>query len=31
MEVARGNCALHLADDSVVFGGDALVTFDPYR
>jgi glyoxylase-like metal-dependent hydrolase (beta-lactamase superfamily II) len=27
----RGNCALHLADASVVFSGDALVTFDPYR
>jgi glyoxylase-like metal-dependent hydrolase (beta-lactamase superfamily II) len=27
----RGNCALHLPDASVVFSGDALVTFDPYR
>jgi glyoxylase-like metal-dependent hydrolase (beta-lactamase superfamily II) len=27
----RGNCALHLPDVSVVFSGDALVTFDPYR
>ena len=27
----RGNCALALADASVVFSGDALVTFDPYR
>jgi glyoxylase-like metal-dependent hydrolase (beta-lactamase superfamily II) len=27
----RGHCALHLADVSVVFSGDALVTFDPYR
>jgi glyoxylase-like metal-dependent hydrolase (beta-lactamase superfamily II) len=27
----RGNCALYLPDASVVFSGDALVTFDPYR
>ena len=27
----RGSCALHLPDASVVFSGDALVTFDPYR
>jgi glyoxylase-like metal-dependent hydrolase (beta-lactamase superfamily II) len=27
----RGNCALHLPDANVVFSGDALVTFDPYR
>jgi glyoxylase-like metal-dependent hydrolase (beta-lactamase superfamily II) len=27
----RGNCALHLPDAGVVFSGDALVTFDPYR
>jgi glyoxylase-like metal-dependent hydrolase (beta-lactamase superfamily II) len=27
----RGNCALHLPDASVVFSGDSLVTFDPYR
>ena len=27
----RGNCALHLPDASVVFSGDTLVTFDPYR
>ena len=27
----RGHCALHLQDASVVFSGDALVTFDPYR
>jgi hypothetical protein len=27
----RGNCALHLPDASVVFSGDALVTFHPYR
>jgi glyoxylase-like metal-dependent hydrolase (beta-lactamase superfamily II) len=27
----RGHCALHLPDASVVFSGDALVTFDPYR
>ena len=27
----RGNCALHLQDASVVFSGDTLVTFDPYR
>jgi glyoxylase-like metal-dependent hydrolase (beta-lactamase superfamily II) len=27
----RGHCALHLAEASVVFSGDALVTFDPYR
>ena len=27
----RGNCALHVPDASVVFSGDALVTFDPYR
>jgi glyoxylase-like metal-dependent hydrolase (beta-lactamase superfamily II) len=27
----RGHCALHLPDTSVVFSGDALVTFDPYR
>ena len=27
----RGNCALHLTDASVVFSGDALVTYDPYR
>jgi glyoxylase-like metal-dependent hydrolase (beta-lactamase superfamily II) len=26
-----GHCALHLPDASVVFSGDALVTFDPYR
>jgi glyoxylase-like metal-dependent hydrolase (beta-lactamase superfamily II) len=26
----RGSCALHLADASVVFSGDALVTYDPY-
>jgi glyoxylase-like metal-dependent hydrolase (beta-lactamase superfamily II) len=27
----RGNCALHLPDANVVFSGDALVTFGPYR
>jgi glyoxylase-like metal-dependent hydrolase (beta-lactamase superfamily II) len=27
----RGHCALHLPEASVVFSGDALVTFDPYR
>jgi glyoxylase-like metal-dependent hydrolase (beta-lactamase superfamily II) len=27
----RGNCALHLPEASVVFSGDTLVTFDPYR
>ena len=27
----RGHCALHLPDTGVVFSGDALVTFDPYR
>jgi glyoxylase-like metal-dependent hydrolase (beta-lactamase superfamily II) len=27
----RGSCALHLPEASVVFSGDALVTFDPYR
>jgi glyoxylase-like metal-dependent hydrolase (beta-lactamase superfamily II) len=26
----RGNCALLLADASVLFSGDALVTYDPY-
>ena len=27
----RGNCALHLPDANLVFSGDALVTYDPYR